>query len=437
MNHTRMNHMFVFCVSLLVARGAVAQSPPDALQLGELQRAAAARDARVAELALVDEQAALRERSIKVDRLPAVSTLGQTQYQSDVPTAPFTLPNGEPAFAPAKFTYDASLRVDQRLLDPSLGARVSAERADAAESRARVQTALFQLRQDVNEAFFTAALQTEQLSALSATIEDLEARLREVAARVREGTALAGEAGAVEATLLQSRQRADELRAVRSAALARLAQLTGRAIPGDATLAVPDLAAAAASARASIDQLRARPEYAQFDRTREKLARQQELSAALEQPQVSAFGRAGYGRPGLNFISDHPEAYALGGIQLQWKAWTWGGGASERSALALQQQIVGAEEQAFTSSLRRAVELDLASIDRLQTALTTDERIVALRDGIDRAARLRLQEGVTTAADYVDRQTELLAAQVDRARHRIELAQTRARLLTTLGLEVQ
>jgi outer membrane protein TolC len=224
---------------------------------------------------------------------------------------------------------------------------------------------------------------------------------------------------------------------VRSAALARLAELTGRAIPPDATLVLPDLATATASARASIDRLRARPEYAQFDRTREKLARQQDLSAALERPQVSAFGRAGYGRPGLNFISDHAEAYALGGIQLQWKTWTWQAGASERAALALQQQVVGAEEQAFTSSLRRAVALDILSIDRLETALTTDERIVALRDGIDRAARLRLQEGVTTAADYLDRQTELLAAQVDRARHRIELAQTRARLLTTLGLEVQ
>jgi outer membrane protein TolC len=435
-----MKHMFVFCISLMmVARGAAAQAQvqPQALQLAELQRAAAAHDARVAEFALLDEQAAVRVRSIEVDRLPSVAALGQTQYQSDVPTAPFTLPNGEPAFAPAKFTYDASLRVDQRLVDPSRGPRVSAARADAAESRSRVQTALFQLRQDVNEAFFTAALQTEQLSALAATIDDLEARLREVTARVREGTALAGEAAAVEATLLQSRQRADELRAVRAAALARLGQLTGLAIPADAALAVPDLATAAASARASIDRLRARPEYEQFDRTREKLARQQELSAALERPQVSAFGRAGYGQPGLNFISDHAEAYALGGVQLQWKAWTWGSGASERTALALQQQIVGADEQAFTSSLRRAVELDMASIDRLETALTTDERIVALRDGIDRAARLRLQEGVTTAADYLDRRTELLAAQVDRARHRIELAQTRARLLTTLGLEVQ
>ena len=41
------------------------------------------------------------------------------------------------------------------------------------------------------------------------------------------------------------------------------------------------------------------------------------------------------------------------------------------------------------------------------------------------------------AAEYVDRQTEWLTAQFDRARHRVELAASQARLLTTLGLEVR
>jgi outer membrane protein TolC len=50
---------------------------------------------------------------------------------------------------------------------------------------------------------------------------------------------------------------------------------------------------------------------------------------------------------------------------------------------------------------------------------------------------VRFSEGVVTASEYLDRTTELLGAQLDRARHRVELAQARARLLTTLGLEVQ
>jgi outer membrane protein TolC len=409
----------------------------EALRLGALQQEARAADARTRELELLASQTDLRLHNLDAERLPAISTLAQTQYQSDVPTLPLTLPGGQPPFAPPKFTYDASVRADERIYDPSLAARRDLARADLAESQARVRTSLFTLRQEVNDAFFTAAILQEQIGALTASIDDLEARLRETTSRVREGAALAGEAAAVEAALLRQRQQADELVATRRAALARLSTLVGHPIANDAAAALPDLNAAVAEARHGLDSLRARPEYEQFDRARDRVIRQQELAEASDRPQVSAYGRAGYGRPGLNFISDQSEIYALGGVQLQWKAWSWGSSARERAALALQHDIVAAEERAFTSGVRRAIELDLATIDRLHNAVASDDRIVALRDAIDQAARLRLQEGVTTAADYLDRRTEWLTAQFDRARHRVELAHAQARVLTTLGLEAQ
>jgi len=417
--------------------GAAAPLSAQPLQLALLQREALERDARAKELELLTDQTALRVRNIEAERLPAISVLGQGQYQSDVPTPPPFVPGGQPLFSPSKDTYDASVRVDQRLVDRSSSARLALERATLAESQARVRTTLYALRTEVSESFFAAALLQEQLGALKATLDDLEGRLRETAARVREGAALAGEQAAVEATLLQQRQRADEIRAARSAALARLAALTGHAIADDADVVLPELGEAVAEARQGLDRLRARPEYEQFDRARDRAARQQALAAALDRPQVTAYGRAGYGKPGLNFINDQFQTYALGGVQLQWKAWTWGTSSREREALGLQQSIVSAEEAAFTDGLRRAIQLDLATIDRLQGALAADDRIVSLRDAIQRASRVRLAEGVIVSSDYLDRELETLTAQFDRARHRVELAQARARVLTTLGLEVK
>jgi outer membrane protein TolC len=417
------------------ARPAAQRAEP--LQLPALQRQALERDARARELELLTEQTALRVRNIEVERLPALSVLGSAQYQSDVPTPPAVVPGGQPLFSPSKDSYDASVRVDQRIVDPASAARLALARADLAESKSRVRTTLFALRTEVNESFFAAALLQEQLDALAATLDDLEARLRETNARVREGAALAGESAAIEATLLQQRQRADDIRASRRVALARLAALTGQPIADDAAVSLPELGDAVADARRGLDAVRARPEYEQFDRARDRAARQQDLAAAGDRPQLSAFGRAGYGKPGLNFINDRFEPYALGGVQLQWKAWTWGASGREREALGLQQSIVSAEEAAFTEALRRAIQLDLATIDRLQPALVSDDRIVSLREAIQRAARVRLTEGVITASDYLDRETETLGAAFDRGRHRVELAQARARVLTTLGLEVR
>ena len=420
-----------FTYSVLFATPTRAQ---ETLQLSTLQREALNTDPRFREFALQNEQSGLRVRNIEVERRPAVSAAGLIQYQSDVPTPPPVA--GQLLFQPPKDTYDVSVRVDQRIFDPALEPRLALARADLAESQARLRVALFALRDEVNEAFFTAALLQEQIGALAATLSELETRLRETSIRVREGAAIPGEAAAIEATLLQERQQDEELRANRGAALARLSRLTGRTIGPDDLLALPPLDDAVSRARQELDRLHARPEYEQFARARDRAARQQDVTAATERPQLSAFGRAGFGKPGLNFIADEFETYAVAGVQLQWKTWTWGTASREREALKLQQEMVSAEEAAFTDRLHRAVQNDLAAIERLQNALVTDQRIMTLRDDIDRVARVRFGEGVITAAEYLDRSTERLTAQFAQGRHRVELAQARVRLLTTLGLEV-
>jgi outer membrane protein TolC len=438
---TRLFLGWLAATAIGAATTAFAQAPPPAgrepLQLGALQRSAREADARTRELDLLAQQTDLRLHNIDVEQRPSVNVLGQSQYQSDVPKSPITGPDGSPLFGAPKFTYDASLRVDQRVYDAAIQPRRDLARADLAESQARVRTALFALRQEVNDAFFAAALLQEQLATLTATLDDLDKRLQETTARVREGAALPGDAAAIEATLLQQRQQAEALRSSRRAALARLSTLTARSIDADAVTALPEMADRLALVRGTLSSQRGRPEYEQFDRARDRAASQQMVTNATDRPQVLAFGRAGFGRPGLNFISDQPQVYALAGVQLQWKAWNWGTSDREREVIALQQRIVSAEEAAFTSGLRRAIESDLATIDQLEASLPADERIVSLRESIDRTARVRLGEGVITASEYLDRHTEWLTAQFDRARHRVELAQARARVLTTLGLEVQ
>ena len=417
---------------------ASAQSPTGTvLELHTLQEEALAGDPRARELALQQAQADLRTRVIEADRYPAVTVGGQIQYQSDVPTAAFLLPTGEPPFSPPKDTYDVSLRVEERVLDLTVSPRLSLEQAELAESQARVRTSLYGLRQEVNDAFFAAALLQQQEGTLAATIAELEKRLAETEARVREGTSVPSDAAAVEATLLQRRQDEAEIQARRRTALVRLSDLTGRSISETDVLALPDLEARVAEARASLRDVRARPEYDLFKRTRDRLERQGETDVATERPIVSLYGRGGYAKPGLNVIGSEFQFYGLVGVQVQWKAWTWSAAGHEREALALQQQIVLADESAFTDSLRRAVQGDLDAIDQLQSVVAMDTRIISLREAVERTTSSRLEENVVTASEYLDRTTELLSARFAQTSHRIELEQASARFLTLLGLEVR
>jgi outer membrane protein TolC len=437
-----MTHRMLLAVllsSIPWVASAAPQATPAAgpLDLASLQAAAIARDPRLREIDLQDEATDLRLETISAERLPTIAVEGRAQHQSDVPKSPFAGPGGAPLFAPPKDTFDATVRVDIPLLDPSREPRLDVERARRDQAQAQVRTALYGLRQEVNAAFFAAALLAERRRAIETAVTDLQARLDETSARVREGTAIPAEGATIDAALVERRQDLAEIDASRRAALARLEELTGRRIGEDEELEMPNLAAAVEEARGRLAELRARPEYDQFARTQELLRRQQDTAGAIDRPRVSGFATGGVGRPGLNFIDSQVEGYWLAGLRMQWTAWGHGASGREREELSRQQAIVGAEEEAFTARLRRAIEDDLANIDRLAAGGALDDRLIELRMQIVRSATVQLQEGALTSAEYVDRNTDLLNAGLARGRHRVELAQASAELLTTLGLEVR
>jgi outer membrane protein TolC len=429
-------------VALPLAVPGIAPAQPvaatrDTLRLGELQAEAVRRDPRARQLGLLAAQDELRRRDLDAERLPSLALHALGQYQSDVVTLPFQLPGGAAAPTPPHDSYDASLAARQPLYDPTRGPRREVDRARLAESQARVRASLFTLRQSVNEAYFTALLIESQRAEVETGIADLEAQLGTARQRERQGAALPSEVATLRAELLRRRQSVADLTASRAAALAVLGQLVGREVAVTDALALPDLRAEVAAARGALGELRSRPEYEQFARSRELLGRQQAAVAAADRPRLSAFGRTGYGRPGLNPLAADFDAYWLAGVQVEWSPWRWGASERERETLALQAQIVATEEAAFTESVRRGVAADLAAIDRLEGTLAADDEIIALRQEVLRETRLRFGEGVITSAEYVDRETDLLAARLARASHRVELARARARFLTLVGIEVR
>jgi len=424
-------------LALAASRSQAQTAPRDSLRLTTLQHAAVARDPRNQEVQLLAQQSSLRLANLRAEqRLPSLRVDGYAQYQSDVPHTPVTVPGLVIPIVP-KDWYDAHLSAQQSLYDATLGARRAVETAQLAESQARVRTTLYALRQNMNDAYF-AALQAEaQIGEVQASVNDLEAQLLVARARVSEGSALPSEQNTIDAELLRRRQAIAELRAAKRAALAIVGDLAGETIDTAIALALPDPASEAASARAAIDQLRARPEYEQYARSRDVIQREEDARSAQDKPHVLAFARGGIGRPGLNLLNPNFAAYWLAGVQVQWSPWNWGATKRDREALTLQRQILDADEQAFRDMLRRSVEQDIATIDRIAAALVDDDRIIALRERIAAESRARFGENVVTSAEYIDRQTDVLSARTARAVHRVELAQARVHFLTTLGLEVQ
>lgn len=407
---------------------AQAQSRP-AATLAALQDSAEAHHPRLRQRTLLARQSELRRRNIAGELLPAVALEAQAQYQSDVARVP--LP-GAPS--PPHDTYDARVALTQRVFDPSRVARRNLERAQLAHSQAALRSTLYATRQQVNDAFFGALRAQVQIDELRNGIAAIEAQADVAAARVREGAALPSEELLLRAELLRRRQLAADARIQLGAALDMLGSLTGVAIDSSTRLVPPDLEAAARAADPGTSAA-ARPEYAQFERSREVLREQDRVRATQNLPRASAFGRAGYGQPGLNPLNDSFDSYWLAGLQVQWAPWQWGASRRDRGVLAAQREIIATEESAFTEQLRRIALQDRAAVDRLEAAVRLDDEIIAAREQIAAETRARYDEAAVTSAEFVERQSQLLSARITRALHRVELAEARARLLTTLGIE--
>ena len=427
-----MTRVLLIAACVLLPAAPLSAQRADTLTLGEVLRASRREDPRAAQLALERVRSALRLERIGADRLPTLRVSGQAQYQSEVtsigdeaPAAPFPFPT------PSRDTYDARLDLRQPILDLTIASRRAAELGGHAEAEAQIEATLYALRAEAIEAFFAAALAASRAEAIEATLRELEASRLVAAARVREGTALRSEEATIRAELLRRRQDADEARAERAAALSIVTALTGIETDSGSVIHVTD------ASHAPLPDSVSRPELTLYARRQDRLQLQERALASSDLPRLTAFGRAGYGRPGLDLLGDEFGGWWLGGVQLEWSPRLWGSEGRERELLRIEREIVATEAAAFRASVRRAAARDAAAIARLTDALTLDEEIVGLRESVERETRLRFEEGVVTSAELVDRSSDVLAARIARATHRLELARARARYRNLMGLEVE
>lgn len=408
----------------------------DTLRIERLQDAALASDPRTRQRDLLRAASDLRLAVIGSDRLPQITFNGQASHQSDVTRPTVNVPSIQfPDFP--KDHWQTTLDVEQSLYDGGdVARRRDLEQARHLESAAELDVALYELRSDVNSAFYSASLFEKRSAEYDALVADLDARLAAVRARVEAGTALTRDAAQIEAERVRAGLQGDEARAARRASLATLADLIGHPIDSNAVLVLP-AEEPELTHPASLDTvaaLRRRPEFDQLRQSRAVLDKEVAATSAENRPRIIAFGQAGVGLPGLDQFRTSSDAFWQAGIKVQWRPWTWHSADRTAESYRIQQHIVATEEQALGRRLARAVVTNLEDIGRLKTALAEDERIVKLRIDVEKQARAQYDEGAITTEDYVETRTDVLEARLTLERHRVELAQARSSYLTTLGL---
>jgi outer membrane protein TolC len=368
---------------------------------------------------LIEKTAAYNLANAAKGWLPQVTFSAQASYQSDVTSLPFdpaqfglsgvsipTLPRDQ---------YGAKVEVAQTIWDGgAIGAQKEGVRAAAAAERAATEASLYALNERVNGLFFGILLAEGRLAQIAILETELARNYGRIESYVRNGIATQPDLDAIRIEQLKASQQRAQLTATRKAYLDMLSRLIGRPLGGETELVKP-------SAERPVSLAVNRPELAMFEAQIGSIeARRRRLDAAIT-PRLGLFATGGYGRPGLNMLSDRFESYYLVGARLSWNIGGLYTRQNDRRQIAADIRGVELRRDAFLLD----TDLDIAQrgtdIERLREQLASDDEIIALRGSVRRSSETKMANGTLSGTDLARDLDAEQAARQEKVLHEMEL----------------
>ncbi len=360
----------------------------------------------------------LQKENIQTNSLPQVTLNGQATYQSDVTGIDIPLPNISVP-RPSKDQYKAYAEIRQSIWDGGMSAaNARLEDALLQNHLNELEVELYKLNQQVAQAFFTVLISNKQNEVLEAQKTVLEERLKATQSAVRHGTAEKTSGLLIRAEILNLKQTEVQQKSVKSAAIGMLSVLTGRTINSDSKF---NFSEPQPYEVGSVS----RPERHLFESQRQQMEDQMSLLDKNRNPKVFGFGQAGYGKPGLNMLSDQFDTYYLVGAGLSWNPFDWKKTTRKKQVLQLQQERINVQEQTFLQSINLLLARKQEELNKLEEMLEADKEMVAIRSEITAAATSKLENETLTTSEYIREVQAETIAKLNYELHKIQLNEAR------------
>ncbi|MFQ5334543.1 MAG: TolC family protein [Flavobacteriales bacterium] len=422
-----MKTTLILSLSITLSSGLAAQVQ---ITLAECHRLAEASHPLSAHMALAEKRGSETVELLKYTRYPHASMNAQATYQSDVTKVEANIPGVDIPY-PSNDQYRVSLDVLQPIYDGgSVRARQEVATLSARLEVQQAETGLLELREQINRIYAAILMEQEKAALLRVGENTLLAQRKAVRSGIANGVLLPAAADRLQVEALKVHQQLKAAEAERAAYLEVLSGLTGKPLAADVQLAMPQ------AEQAENYTLDKRPEISAFALERQLKEAGIMGINARSAPQLSVFAQAGYGRPGLNMLDDTFQPYYLAGLQFSWNLSALFTARREKELQRLQQQVIDKREEAFLLTVSTGMIRLKNEIEQLVEVLNDDGEIISLQEKIAATASSQLQQGVTTASEYIRAQNELREAKLNRKMHLIRLRMKQAEWRTQQGLTI-
>ena len=290
----------------------------------------------------------------------------------------------------------------------------------------KVDVELYQLKNRVNQLYFGVLYQDELLKQVSLLLNDIQVGIDKVRPQVENGVSLRSNLQVLQAQALQTQQKAIEIKNTRKGLLQALSVLLNQPLEENSQLSMPQ-------PLALTDTSLSRPELKLYKEQAELLRGQQRLINAKNLPKASAFVQAGYGRPGLNMLSNEFDMFYISGIRLNWSIGSLYTKKREKQLLEASRQTVELQKETFVLNTQSQLQQQKAEIEKFAELVRSDKAIIELRSSITEAAKAQLENSVITSSDYLREVNAEDAARQSLIIHQIQLLQAEVNYSITVG----
>ncbi|MEJ2593890.1 MAG: TolC family protein [bacterium] len=324
--------------------------------------------------------------------------------------------------------YKINLDIEQMIYDGGLSAsQKKLEIAKRDVSDQKVQVELYQLKERIYAWFFNIIYLNKNIEILEVLYKNLEARIEEMEIALEEGMILSSDVDALKVEMHNINQQIIALREDMHALLEALSIQTGFENLSADLLIQPDI---------TIDDYtfeNNRPEYIMFSKQQAQLSEMGSVTQVKRRPVFSAFGQAGYGRPGYDMLNENFDDYYMIGVRMRWHIWDWGKVKREKQVYNLQNGIIRAQKETFDQNLRSDLAKRFAEIDKYEKIITTDEEIVHLQENVMNTVDAQFRNGTVTSTNYLIEVNKLVKARLNLEAHKLQLVYARYQYITTKG----
>lgn len=366
---------------------------------------------------LLDAQNQLDKEIVSNARLPQINLDAQATYQSDVIEIPIPNSGIEPL---NKDQYRATLSVNQLIYNGgATNASLEVKSAQTKTKQKQVEVNLYQLKQRINQYFFSILLAQETNALLKAKKAQLQSKLDEVKTGIAYGVVLPASDKVLEAELLKINQQFTEVESKKMVLIESLSNMIGQSLDASTTFQKPFI-------DTPIDTALNRPELDLFQLKKEEISNNEALIAKQNAPKLLGFATGGYGNPGLNMLDNSFQPFYTMGIKLNWNVFDWNSNKKQRESLAINKDIIETEAETFKLNTNIELNQQQREIEKMEAFITSDLEIIKLRREVLNAADSQLKNGVITSSAYITELTNLYEDENTLVQHKIQLQLAKA-----------